>query len=289
LLVSTLASYGDYQRERAWTWEHQALVRARCVAGDAELAAAFESVRAATLSRVRDQAVLQADVVSMRARMRAELDRGGDGLFDLKQGEGGLVDLEFLLQYLVLREAHVRPALLAPRATPLLVDALAQAGVLDAQGAAALCDAHALFVAAGLDCTLDRRTRMVPVDAALEEARNAIRVAWRQHGLDGQLRDAARAARLAPGPARYSARLIDGDEHDGRRRAAVAGHDRTRNRRRSPVERAVAARPRRGRQRLRVDPARAGATRLAGDALRVPACTRARGDHQQRRADARLV
>ena len=186
LLVSTLASYGDYQRERAWTWEHQALVRARCVAGDAELAAAFESVRAATLSRVRDQAVLQADVVSMRARMRAELDRGSDGLFDLKQGEGGLVDLEFLLQYLVLREAHARPALLAPRATPLLVDALAQAGVLDAQGAAALCDAHALFVAAGLDCTLDRRTRMVPVDAALEEARNAIRAAWRQHGLDGQ-------------------------------------------------------------------------------------------------------
>src|SRR5690606_24485157 len=146
LLVSTLASYGDYQRERVWTWEHQALVRARCVAGDAELAAAFESVRAATLSRVRDHAVLQADVVSMRARMRAELDRGGDGLFDLKQGEGGLVDLEFLLQYLVLREAHARPALLAPRATPLLVDALAQAGVLDARGAAALCDAHALFV-----------------------------------------------------------------------------------------------------------------------------------------------
>ena len=68
LLVSSLASYGDYQRERAWTWEHQALVRARCVAGDAELAAAFDSVRDATLGRARDPDALRDDVVSMRAR-----------------------------------------------------------------------------------------------------------------------------------------------------------------------------------------------------------------------------
>ncbi|MGJ4802779.1 bifunctional [glutamate--ammonia ligase]-adenylyl-L-tyrosine phosphorylase/[glutamate--ammonia-ligase] adenylyltransferase [Luteimonas sp. SDU82] len=183
LLVSSLASYGDYQRERAWTWEHQALVRARCVAGDAELAAAFDSVRAATLGRSRDGAALRADVVSMRARMRAELDRGGEGLFDLKQGEGGLVDLEFLLQYLVLRDAATQPALLSPRATPLLLDALAEAGRLDAPTAAALRDAHALLVAAGLDCTLDRRTRIVPLDDALEAARATIRAAWRNHGL----------------------------------------------------------------------------------------------------------
>ena len=185
LLVSSLASYSDYQRERAWTWEHQALVRARCVAGDAALAAGFEQVRTATLARDRDGERLREDVVSMRARMRAELDRGGGGLFDLKQGEGGLVDLEFLLQYLVLREAARHPALLGPRATPLLVRALAQAGILDQDRADALCLAHARLVAAGLDCTLDRRPRIVPLDADLEQARETIRGAWRAGGLVG--------------------------------------------------------------------------------------------------------
>jgi len=183
LLVSSLSSYGDYQRQRAWTWEHQALVRARCVAGDAALAAGFEGVRTATLARAREDGALRADVVSMRARMRAELDRGGDGLFDLKQGEGGLVDLEFLLQYLVLREAVHHPDLLPPRATPLLVEALAQAGVLAPDAARGLCEAHARLVARGLDCTLDRRARIVPLEPALETARAAIRAAWRAQGL----------------------------------------------------------------------------------------------------------
>ena len=183
LLVSTLASYGDYQRERAWTWEHQALVRARCVAGDAPLREAFERIRARTLGRARDAVALRADVVSMRQRMRDELDRSTDALFDLKQGEGGLVDLEFLLQYLVLRDAAAHPALLAPRATPLLAEALADAAVLDPGTAGALRAAHAHLLATGLDCTLDRRPRIVPMDDALAAARDAIRGAWRRHGL----------------------------------------------------------------------------------------------------------
>ena len=75
LLVSSLASYDEYQRDRAWTWEHQALVRARCVAGDAPLCAAFERIRTATLAHERDPGRLRADVLSMRQRMREELDR----------------------------------------------------------------------------------------------------------------------------------------------------------------------------------------------------------------------
>ena len=121
----------------------------------------------------------------MRARMRAELDRSDAARFDLKQGEGGLVDLEFLLQYLVLRDATAHPALLAPRATPLLAAALADAGALDAGTADALRDAHAHLLAVGLDCTLDRRPRIVLAAAALEAAREAIRDAWRGHGLRG--------------------------------------------------------------------------------------------------------
>ena len=184
LLVSSLAAYDAYQRERAWTWEHQALVRARCVAGDGTLHAAFERVRGAALVRARDPATLAADVSGMRARMRAELDRGGDGLFDLKQGEGGLVDLEFLLQALVLGGAASHPELLRPRSTPGLIAACRDAGLLDGAMAAALCDAHALLVALGLDRTLDRRARIVPAaDEALDAARSAIRGAVHAAGL----------------------------------------------------------------------------------------------------------
>ena len=178
LLVSSLASYAEYQRERAWTWEHQALVRARFVAGDTSLREVFERVRSETLARVRDDAALRGDVAGMRAKMRAELDRSNAERFDLKQGEGGLVDLEFLLQFLVLRHAAERPALLAPRATPLLIAALADAGWLEGEQAEALHAAHATLLAAGLECTLDRRQRIVAPDASVDTARASIRGAW---------------------------------------------------------------------------------------------------------------
>lgn len=174
LLVSTLPSFADYQRTRAWTWEHQALVRARCIAGDAALCAGFERVRDEVLQRPRDPAVLAGEVSAMRARMRAELDRSTTARFDLKQGEGGLVDLEFLLQYLVLRDAARAPALCVPRATPALIDAAREANSLDAGTAAALHQAHAALADAGLRCRLDRQPRWVEQTAALAQARMAI-------------------------------------------------------------------------------------------------------------------
>lgn len=177
LLVSTLASFEDYQRHRAWTWEHQALVRARAIAGDPALSAEFERVRTQTLTQVRDADGLRGDVGSMRARMRAELDRSVEGRFDLKQGEGGLVDLEFLLQYLVLRESATKPALLAPRDTPGLIDALRDTGSLDVGIATRLHAAHAALLEAGLACTLDRRMRIVVPTAAVEAGRECIRAA----------------------------------------------------------------------------------------------------------------
>lgn len=184
LLVSTLASFAEYQRDRAWTWEHQALVRARCVAGDASLCADFDRIRDGTLARLRDGEALRGDVVAMRAKMRAELDRSDAARFDLKQGEAGLVDLEFLLQYLVLREAATHPALLSPRATPALIAAARDAGLIAAGVADGLVAAHATLLAAGLACTLDRRQRLVADFAALEPARQAIRNATQSQGLD---------------------------------------------------------------------------------------------------------
>lgn len=184
LLVSSLSSFSEYQRHRAWTWEHQALVRARAVAGDAALVEAFEALRAEVLSRPRAVETLANDIGAMRRRMRAELDRSDAAAFDLKQGEGGLVDLEFLLQYLVLREAARTPALLPPRATAALLDAAAAAGVLDAATHTAVSRAHADLLDTGLRCTLDRRPRRAPNDARIAQARAAIRAAVRAQGLD---------------------------------------------------------------------------------------------------------
>jgi len=182
-LVSSLASYTDYQRERAWTWEHQALVRARGVAGDAGLLAGFEQVRAATLGRARDADTLFGDVLKMRARMRAELDRSDAARLDLKQGAGGLVDLEFLLQTGVLAGAADDPALCGPRETPRLIDALAASGWLPAATADALHAAHATLLDAGLSCTLDRRPRIAVPTPDIETACAAITAAAIAQGL----------------------------------------------------------------------------------------------------------
>ncbi len=182
-LVSSLASYRDYQRDRAWTWEHQALVRARAVAGDAALCDAFAHVRRDTLMRVRDTAQLHEDVRKMRARMRAELDRSDAGRLDLKQGAGGLVDLEFVLQAGVLGLAAQQPQLLDACDTPALIDALARTHWLPDESSAPLHQAHAALVDAGLSCTLDRRPRLLAPTPAIQQARGIIFNAARGQGL----------------------------------------------------------------------------------------------------------
>ena len=181
LLVSSVESFSAYQRERAWTWEQQALVRARTVAGDAQVRAAFEQVRAQVLCMPRGTDMVRAEAVSMRRRMRAELDRSREGQFDLKQGEGGLVDLEFLLQAGVLMRAHEEPAIVASTRTPELIDALAACGFFAPATAQALQDAHEQLASRALACTLDGRPRLVAHDAPLDAARQAVTQAWGEH------------------------------------------------------------------------------------------------------------
>ena len=183
LLVSSLASFSDYQRERAWTWEHQALARARWVAGDEALGQRYRTLRGEVLARPREATALCDEVSGMRQRMRKELDRSSPMLFDLKQGEGGLVDLEFLLQFLILRDSAKAGELLVPRATPGMLDAALAAGSLDRDTHDRLHAAHALMLDAGLRCTLDRRPRQVPYDDAIEQARAAVTDAVTAQGL----------------------------------------------------------------------------------------------------------
>ena len=162
LLVTSLDAFADYQRERAWVWEHQALVRARGVAGDVALGERFAAIRTDVLARRREAAPLTGEIRRMRERWRAELDRSDAARFDLKQGRGGLVDLEFALQATVLAHASRDPALAASTRSRALIALAAEAGAIDSGTAAALATAHEALLAAGLDRTLDNAPRIVP-------------------------------------------------------------------------------------------------------------------------------
>jgi glutamate-ammonia-ligase adenylyltransferase len=106
LLVSALDAFERYQLSEAWTWEHQALVRARAIYGDAVLIDGFALVRQRILAQPRVQTTLAGEVCQMRVKMREHLDRGTETDFDLKQSVGGMVDIEFIAQYLVLAHSH---------------------------------------------------------------------------------------------------------------------------------------------------------------------------------------
>ncbi|MEF8833633.1 MAG: bifunctional [glutamate--ammonia ligase]-adenylyl-L-tyrosine phosphorylase/[glutamate--ammonia-ligase] adenylyltransferase [Halofilum sp. (in: g-proteobacteria)] len=145
MLVTTLYAFARYQQENAWTWEHQALVRARMVVGDESLERRFEAVRAEVLQRPRDPDALREEVVSMRERMRRELARGGRDRFDLKQDRGGVTDIEFMVQYGVLSGAVATPALVEYTDNIRLIEALAEHGHLDTDAARLLADAYRGF------------------------------------------------------------------------------------------------------------------------------------------------
>lgn len=105
LLISDIDSFEKYQSNRAWTWEHQALVRARPIAGSKQIIDEFNRIREAVIRRTKDEVKLKEEVVAMREKMRKHLDRTSDKLYDIKQGPGGMIDVEFISQYLLLDNA----------------------------------------------------------------------------------------------------------------------------------------------------------------------------------------
>ena len=167
LLVVGLDAFAEYQRERAWIWETQALVRARPIAGDAGVCAGFSQLRAQWLAQPRDAQRVCAEVSTMRARWRAERDRSTAMLLDLKQGAGALLDIEFILQTLVLLHAHQHARLLDSGNSADLIALCGQTGVLNEARTHALAQAHAVLLKRALDCTLDARPRLVSRDAEL--------------------------------------------------------------------------------------------------------------------------
>ena len=112
LLVSSIEGFTRYQERDAWVWEHQALTRARFCAGDRAVGAAFESVRESVLRKPRDPVVLATEVLGMREKMHAA-HPNASGLYDVKHDRGGMIDIEFIVQYLVLAHAHRHAGLVA--------------------------------------------------------------------------------------------------------------------------------------------------------------------------------
>ncbi|NQU63567.1 MAG: bifunctional [glutamate--ammonia ligase]-adenylyl-L-tyrosine phosphorylase/[glutamate--ammonia-ligase] adenylyltransferase, partial [SAR324 cluster bacterium] len=100
ILVSNLESFREYQKEKAWTWEHQALLRSRPICGDGRMFTRFLEIKKEIITQPRDPDVLKEDIRSMRSRMRKELEKKQEGRFDIKQGRGGIIDIEFIVQYL---------------------------------------------------------------------------------------------------------------------------------------------------------------------------------------------
>jgi glutamate-ammonia-ligase adenylyltransferase len=143
MLVSSVAAFERYQDTAAWAWEHQALTRARFCAGDEAIGTRFEAIREQVLRKDRSDPAnpLRADVLKMRARMHdAHPER--DGRFDLKQAAGGMIDIEFMVQYLVLRHAARYPQLTANSGNIALLRLSGELGLIDAALAAAAGDAY---------------------------------------------------------------------------------------------------------------------------------------------------
>ncbi len=141
-LMTGIDAFELYQRQDAWTWEHQALLRARPVAGDADLRDAFAAARRRVLCAAVHRDTLRSDVSEMRLRMRRELSKARAGQFDIKQDAGGIADIEFLVQYWVLAAAHVDPELLTYTDNIRQLEGLAAVGVLDPKRAQWLTDAY---------------------------------------------------------------------------------------------------------------------------------------------------
>jgi glutamate-ammonia-ligase adenylyltransferase len=141
-IASSLEGFRRYQESDAWTWEHMALTRARVISGHAGFADSCRAVLREILSRPRDPVKLAGDVASMRRRMAQQFPT--DRLWDVKHFAGGLVDIEFIVQYLMLRHAAARPELLTPSTEAALV-AFGRAGILPDETVGALRNALKLW------------------------------------------------------------------------------------------------------------------------------------------------
>ncbi|RYY04816.1 MAG: bifunctional [glutamate--ammonia ligase]-adenylyl-L-tyrosine phosphorylase/[glutamate--ammonia-ligase] adenylyltransferase [Gammaproteobacteria bacterium] len=186
MLVSSLAAFEKYQKNEAWTWEHQALVRARVVAGAADLGEQFEQVRLAILHQERDLPKLRHDVNDMRRKMREQLGSEGKSkrentaLFNLKQDAGGIVDIEFMVQYAALAWAYQAPKIVQYTDNIRILGSLEEAGLLDATSVAQLIAAYKAYRSTGHRLALQQQEAVLAGEHPFDNEREQVSRLWHQ-------------------------------------------------------------------------------------------------------------
>jgi len=179
LLVNHIEAFRTYQAEEAWTWEHQALVRARIICGDESLEDTFNRIRHDIIAVHRDAETLRSEVVSMRQKMRHNLFKPQPGTFDLKQGNGGIVDIEFMVQYLVLRYADQHPQLTVWSDNVRLLETLAACGLITAATADFLKSAYLTFRAEVHRRNLQEKPGRVP-NSKYGDLQHRVSALWKE-------------------------------------------------------------------------------------------------------------
>jgi glutamate-ammonia-ligase adenylyltransferase len=177
MLVSHFTSFQAYQSQDAWTWEHQALLRTRAIIGDKHLTDGFNRVRKDILTRRRGKKALQKEVLTMREKMRRSLTRKTSDTFDLKQDRGGMVDIEFLVQFLVLLNAHKFHTLVTYPDNVRQIQALSETGILDERVAHLLRRIYLVYRATVHRLNLSEKPHTVPLDT-FHDLRQHIEKIW---------------------------------------------------------------------------------------------------------------
>lgn len=177
MMVVDFEGYKSYLENKAWTWEHQAFVRVRPVVGDAQSVAAFDEFKTQFLCKERSVESLRTEVVDMRLRMQNELDESNDELFDLKQGRGGIVDIEFMVQFLVLAYTHQYPKLCVFSDNLRILEAIAEAELLTQKEVDGLLEAYQVYRSKYHRVALQKEKPLV-ASGCYQAQREAVQSIW---------------------------------------------------------------------------------------------------------------
>ena len=179
LLAINIESFYHYQQSQAWTWEHQALTRARMIYGEPELQHRFNVIRKDIICLAREEASLKADVIKMREKMRAHLSKDSELEFDLKQGLGGMTDIEFIAQYLVLNFANTKPELTDYSDNIRILESAAEQTVITATQRQQLTECYCMLREYYHLNSLNQLGRCVPRERVQQQVGN-VQAIWQQ-------------------------------------------------------------------------------------------------------------
>ncbi len=177
VLITSLSTFSEYQLNKAWTWEHQALIRARAICGDEELSLRFQDLRASVLQKKRDIQDLKQAVSQMRTKIIKKFIQKENQAFDIKHHPGGLIDIEFLVQFTVLAKAHECAEVAGHTNVLDLLCDFRDFGLMDPEDVEVLEQAYRSFMSAINRFSLDQQPP-VSNDPSLKKLRDSVLHVW---------------------------------------------------------------------------------------------------------------